>query len=30
VARGEMHLLARRGWLRSYLLKCGDMPKMLA
>jgi len=26
VARGEMHLLARRGWLRSYLLKCGDMP----
>ena len=26
VAKGEMQLLAKRGWLRSYLLKCGDVP----
>jgi hypothetical protein len=26
IARGEMRLLAKRGWLRSYLLKCGDVP----
>jgi hypothetical protein len=26
VARGELRLLAKRGWLRSYVLKCGDVP----
>jgi hypothetical protein len=26
IARGEMRLLAKRGWLRSYLLKCGGVP----
>lgn len=26
VARGELRLLAKGGWLRSYLLKCGDVP----
>jgi hypothetical protein len=26
VVRSEMHFLARRGWLRSYLLKCGAVP----
>jgi len=26
VAQGEMQLAAKRGWLRSYLLKCGDAP----
>ena len=26
VVRGEMQFLARRGWLRSYLLKCGTVP----
>ena len=24
--RSEMHFLAQRGWLRSYLLKCGTVP----
>lgn len=26
VVRGEIQFLARRGWLRSYLLKCGTVP----
>jgi ribosomal protein S18 acetylase RimI-like enzyme len=26
VARGELQLLAKRGWLRAYLLKCGGVP----
>jgi hypothetical protein len=26
VVRSEMHFLAQRGWLRSYLLKCGAVP----
>jgi hypothetical protein len=26
VVRGEMQFLAQRGWLRSYLLKCGTVP----
>jgi hypothetical protein len=26
VVRGEMRFLAQRGWLRSYLLKCGNAP----